>query len=84
MAFSGLNAKFAQAASQDEISNGETALYSETIDVKGSAAVCRREDFQKMHHEYYESLGWDSNGRPKEETLRELELIKIMPDHFSK
>ena len=53
-------------------------FYTETIQVNGSPAVCRREDFQKMHHEYYDSLGWDLNGRPTEETLRELGLIDLM------
>jgi aldehyde:ferredoxin oxidoreductase len=49
-------------------------FYAEAIRAKGSPAMCRREDFQKMHREYYESLGWDARGRPTEETLRELEL----------
>ena len=53
-------------------------FYSETIQVKGSAAVCRREEFQKMHHEYYDSLGWDRNGRPTEEILRELGLQEMV------
>jgi aldehyde:ferredoxin oxidoreductase len=55
-------------------------FYSETIQVKGSAAICRRDEFQKMHHEYYESLGWDRNGKPAEEILRELELL---PEFFT-
>jgi aldehyde:ferredoxin oxidoreductase len=58
-------------------------FYSETIQVKGSAAICRREEFQKMHHEYYDSLGWDRNGRPTEETLEELELLEMLPNHFN-
>ena len=53
-------------------------FYTESIQVNGSPAVCPREDFQKMHHEYYDSLGWDSNGRPREETLRELELDEVV------
>jgi aldehyde:ferredoxin oxidoreductase len=52
-------------------------FYSETIQVKGSTAICRREEFQKMHHEYYDSLGWDRNGKPTEETLGELELSEF-------
>jgi len=58
-------------------------FYSETIQVKGSAAICRRQEFQKMHHEYYDSLGWDKNGRPTEKTLRELGLLDILPDQFN-
>jgi aldehyde:ferredoxin oxidoreductase len=53
-------------------------FYSETIQVKGSAAICRRDEFQKMHHEYYDSLGWDHNGKPTEETLRELDLLEVV------
>lgn len=53
-------------------------FYSEPIHARGSTAICRREEFQKMHHEYYDSLGWDSHGRPTEETLRELELQEMV------
>ena len=53
-------------------------FYSEAIQVNGSAAVCRREDFQKMHQEYYSSLGWDGNGRPTQETLKELGLLEVV------
>ena len=53
-------------------------FYSETIQVKGSATICRRQEFQKMHHEYYDSLGWDRDGRPTEETLLELELKEMV------
>ena len=53
-------------------------FYSETIKVKGAAAVCRRDEFQKMHHEYFESLGWDKDGKPTGETLKELELLEVV------
>lgn len=53
-------------------------LYSEPIEANGTAVMCRREDFQKMHREYYESLGWDSSGRPTDETLEELELFDMV------
>jgi len=55
-------------------------FYLEPIQAKGSMTVCRREEFQKMHHEYYDSLGWDKNGKPTEKTLNELELIERLPD----
>jgi len=53
-------------------------FYTESIRVKDSEAVCRREDFQKMHHEYFDSLGWDSNGKPTEETLGDLGLLEVV------
>jgi aldehyde:ferredoxin oxidoreductase len=53
-------------------------FYSEPILANGSTAICRRQDFQKMHDEYYDSLGWDCNGKPSEETLRELELLEMV------
>jgi len=52
-------------------------FYSETIRAKDFTAICRREEFQKMHHEYYDSLGWDRNGKPTEKTLKELQLLEI-------
>ena len=53
-------------------------FYSEPIQAKGSKAICRREEFQKMHHEYYDSLGWDRDGKPTEKTLKELELLEVV------
>jgi aldehyde:ferredoxin oxidoreductase len=58
-------------------------FYSEPIQANGFTAICRRKEFQKMHHEYYDSLGWDRNGKPTEKTLQELELLEIMPDHLN-
>jgi aldehyde:ferredoxin oxidoreductase len=53
-------------------------FYTESIRVNDSEAVCGREDFQKMHHEYFDSLGWDRNGRPTEETLGDLGLLEVV------
>ena len=53
-------------------------FYAEPIQAKGNTAMCRRQEFQKMHHEYYDSLGWDRNGKPTEETLRALELLEVV------
>jgi aldehyde:ferredoxin oxidoreductase len=53
-------------------------FYAEPIQAKGNTAMCRRQEFQKMHHEYYDSLGWDRNGKPTGETLRELELLEVV------
>jgi len=53
-------------------------FFSKTIQVMGAGAVCPRKAFQKMHHEYYDSLGWDSEGRPTEETLKDLELVGMV------
>jgi aldehyde:ferredoxin oxidoreductase len=35
-----------------------------------------REYFEKMLDDYYKERGWDNNGKPKEEKLRELELVE--------
>jgi aldehyde:ferredoxin oxidoreductase len=51
-------------------------FYSESLQIKGTKVICRREEFQQMHHEYYDSLGWDRNGKPTEKTLNELELFE--------
>jgi len=39
--------------------------------------VLPEQDFQRMLSEYYRLLGWDDQGRPTRETLRELDLEDI-------
>ncbi|MFQ5486203.1 MAG: aldehyde ferredoxin oxidoreductase C-terminal domain-containing protein, partial [Desulfobacterales bacterium] len=58
-------------------------FYSETIKVNSVASMCRREEFQKMHYDYYDSLGWDRHGIPTEKTLNELELSERLPDKWN-
>jgi aldehyde:ferredoxin oxidoreductase len=55
-------------------------FYTESLEVEGRALMCDRQAFNQMHGEYYQALGWDRNGNPREETLRELGLAPILGD----
>jgi aldehyde:ferredoxin oxidoreductase len=55
-------------------------FYTESLDVEGRSVVCDRQAYGQMHREYYQALGWDRNGNPKEETLRDLGLTPILGD----
>jgi aldehyde:ferredoxin oxidoreductase len=54
-------------------------FYSETIHTKDGDVICDRPAFERMHKEYYRSVGWDENGMPTRETLRKLELSDLIP-----
>lgn len=41
--------------------------------------VLKREDFKTMINDYYKLRGWDSEGRPTAEKLRELNMEDIVP-----
>jgi aldehyde:ferredoxin oxidoreductase len=58
-------------------------FYTESLEVEGRLLVCDRKAFHQMHSEYYQALGWDPNGIPREETLRELGLMPILGDKLS-
>jgi len=49
-------------------------FYTESLEIEGRHLVCHRDAFNQMHCEYYDAMGWDSNGHPKEKTFRELGL----------
>jgi aldehyde:ferredoxin oxidoreductase len=53
-------------------------FYDEAIQTKMGLAICSREAFQRMHKEYFNSVGWDDNGEPKDKTLKDLELIDFI------
>jgi aldehyde:ferredoxin oxidoreductase len=55
-------------------------FYREDIDVEGTAVHCNKEAFNQLHREYYKTMGWDEAGVPKEETLKELDLVRILRD----
>jgi aldehyde:ferredoxin oxidoreductase len=40
--------------------------------------VVPEQDFQKMLTDYYRLWGWDEQGRPTRETLRELDLEDLV------
>ncbi|MBN2318624.1 MAG: hypothetical protein JXR49_06090 [Acidobacteria bacterium] len=58
-------------------------FYSEVLEIEGRSLVCDRRAFSRMHREYYEAMGWDRNGQPMEETLRDLELQNLLRNRMS-
>ena len=54
-------------------------FYDETIHTREGDVICDRQAFDRMHREYYFSLGWDENGRPTRETIDRLELEDLLP-----
>jgi aldehyde:ferredoxin oxidoreductase len=57
-------------------------FYTESLEVEGRSLLCDRHAFNQMHNEYYHAMGWDKNGNPKEETLKELGLTHILGNRF--
>ena len=57
-------------------------FYNEKINTKDGFVVCKREDFERMHREYYSSVGWDVNGKPTLESLEQLQLLDFVPDEL--
>jgi aldehyde:ferredoxin oxidoreductase len=53
-------------------------FYTENLEIEGRSAVCDRAAFQQMHEEYFEAMGWSREGRPLEQTIRELELEYLL------
>jgi aldehyde:ferredoxin oxidoreductase len=53
-------------------------FYRDPIAVEEGPAVCPGEDFRTMRAEYYESLGWDGQGVPRAEAIRELGLDMLL------
>ncbi len=49
-------------------------FFNEPITLEGKERVCDREAFEKMHREYYNAMGWGSDGVPLSETLEKLDL----------
>jgi aldehyde:ferredoxin oxidoreductase len=57
-------------------------FYEEPIEVEGQLVQCPRDAFTQMHREYYKVMGWNEEGVPRKETLRELEILELLPDSF--
>ncbi len=55
-------------------------FFSETIEAKDGPAKCDRLAFGTMHKTFYNSLGWDDNGIPTDETLIKLGLKAFIRD----
>lgn len=58
-------------------------FYAEGLEIEGRSVLCNRQAFYQMHKEYYEAMGWNRNGLPKEETLKELELTDLLKNKLS-
>lgn len=54
-------------------------FYTTKIKTRDGEIFCNKEDFHKMHKEYYRSFGWDDDGVPTKETLENLKISEIIP-----
>jgi aldehyde:ferredoxin oxidoreductase len=64
---------------EDDILPGR--FYDESIATGGKKIILDRQDFASMRKLYYRSFGWDEDGIPTAETLKELSVLKIVyPD----
>ncbi len=54
-------------------------FYEEKIQTRDSELICIREAFDKMHKEYYHSIGWDDQGKPTVQTLKQMNLMDFVP-----
>ena len=52
-------------------------FFSIPTEVDGEKVVCNRDVFSKMHKEYYNALGWNDDGIPKTETIKNLDLEEL-------
>ncbi len=59
-------------------------FYSESIEIIDTYESCKKKAFEQMHKEYYEAMGWNSKGIPREETIRELGITQILTDNISR
>ena len=58
-------------------------FYSQPIVLDGRPVLCSRQDFGRMHREYYEAMGWDGHGRPTRGTLEKLGLTQCFGDRIA-
>ena len=54
-------------------------FYKETIRTRDGELICIRDAFNKMHKEYYHSVGWDEKGKPTRQTLLQMNLLDFVP-----
>lgn len=54
-------------------------FYEETIRTRDGELICIRDAFEKMHKEYYHSVGWDDQGKPTQQTLQQMKLLDFVP-----
>jgi aldehyde:ferredoxin oxidoreductase len=53
-------------------------FYSEPLHTDDGDFICNRKAFEKMHKEYYDSMGWDESGKPTKEILEKLGLAPFV------
>jgi aldehyde:ferredoxin oxidoreductase len=58
-------------------------FYTQSLEIEGRSRICDRQAFSQMHTEYYQAMGWDDDGNPREETLKKLELNHVLQDRFA-
>ena len=58
-------------------------FFTESIDVEGKGTVCRQTDFDRMHREYHDAMGWDKNGVPTAKTIEKLGLGQRLATRLS-
>lgn len=54
-------------------------FYKEPIETGEGKMICDRENFRRMHLEYYRSMGWDDRGIPTGVTVKDMELEDFVP-----
>jgi aldehyde:ferredoxin oxidoreductase len=57
-------------------------FYTEVLECESRFLVCHRSAFSQMHREYYDAMGWDRDGRPRQETIAELELENLLQNRM--
>ena len=55
-------------------------FFDDAITVDGVETKCSRSDFERMRHEFYESMGLDDNGLPTEQTLDQTLLNEFLQE----
>jgi len=53
-------------------------FYTESLHTDEGDFICDRKAFEKMHEEYYASMGWDVTGKPTKDILDKLEISQII------
>lgn len=55
-------------------------FYSIPTEVDGEKVICNRNVFSRMHREYYNALGWNDEGIPEIETLKNLGMEEFISE----
>jgi len=53
-------------------------FYEIPTKVEGEDVLCSRNEFERMHLEYYRALGWNDRGIPENETLKSLGMEEFI------